>query len=65
MMPRRDGVRGGSHCLPGWDVKRLREQLVTPSISDCDLGSDEVEGLTVLPEVLPQDSCRGRAQTPW
>jgi AraC family transcriptional regulator of adaptative response/methylated-DNA-[protein]-cysteine methyltransferase len=65
MIPRRDGVRGGSHCLPGWDVKRLREQLVTPSISDCDSGFDAVEGLTVSPEVLPQDSCRGRAQTPW
>ena len=36
-----------------------------PTISDCDSGSDAVEGLTVLPEVLPQDCCRGRALTPW
>ena len=65
MIPRRDGVGGSSPCLPGWEAQRLRQRLVITSISDCDPGSDAVEGLTVSPEVLPQDSCRGRAQTPW
>jgi AraC family transcriptional regulator of adaptative response/methylated-DNA-[protein]-cysteine methyltransferase len=38
---------------------------VIPTISDCDSGSEAVEGLTGLPEVLPQDCCRGQALTPW
>ena len=65
MIPRRDGVGGSSLCLPGWETQRLRQRLVIPTISDCDSGSDAVEGLTGLPEVLPQDCCRGRALTPW
>ena len=65
MIPRRDGVGGSSLCLPGWEIQRLRQRLVIPTISDCDSGSDAVEGLTGLPEVLPQDCCRGRALTPW
>ena len=65
MIPRRDGVGGSSPCLPGWETQRLRQRLVIPTISDCDSGSDAVEGLTGLPEVLPQDCCRGRALTPW
>ena len=69
MIPRRDGVGGSSHSLPGWEAQRLRQRLVIPSISDCDSDcdsvSESVERLTVLPEVLPQDCCRGRAQTPW
>ena len=65
MIPDRGVVGGSSHYLPGWDVKRLRERLVIPSISDCDSGSDAVDRITELPEVLPQDCCRGRAQTPW
>ena len=65
MIPRRDGVGGSSPCLPGWETQRLRQRLVIPTISDCDSGSESVERLTVLPEVLPQDCCRGRAQTPW
>lgn len=65
MIPRRDGVGGSSPCLPGWETQRLRQRLVIPTISDCDSGSEAVEGLTGLPEVLPQDCCRGRALTPW
>ena len=65
MIPRRDGVGGSSLCLPGWEIQRLRQRLVIPTISDCDSGSEAVEGLTGLPEVLPQDCCRGRALTPW
>jgi O-6-methylguanine DNA methyltransferase len=69
MILRRDGVRGSSPCLPEWEAQRLKQRLVIPSISgcdsDCDSGSESVERLTVLPEVLPQDCCRGRAQTPW
>ena len=65
MIPRRDGVGGSSPCLPGWEAQRLRQRLVIPTISDRDSGFDAVQGLTVSPEVLPQDSCRGRAQTPW
>ena len=65
MIPRRDGVGGSSPCLPGWETQRLRQRLVIPTISDCDSGSDAVEGLTGLPEVLPQACRRGRALTPW
>ena len=65
MIPRRDGVGGSSLCLPGWEIQRLRQRLVIPTISDCDSGSEAVEGLTGFPEVLPQDCCRGRALTPW
>jgi len=65
MIPRRDGVGGSSLCLPGWEIQRLRQRLVILTISDCDSGSEAVEGLTGLPEVLPQDCCRGRALTPW
>lgn len=65
MIPRPDGVRSSSSCLPGWEAQRLRQRLVIPTISDCDSGSEAVEGLTGLPEVLPQDCCRGRALTPW
>ena len=65
MIPRRDGVGGSPPCLQGWEIQRLRQRLVIPTISDCDSGSEAVEGLTGLPEVLPQDCCRGRALTPW
>ena len=65
MIPRRDGVGGSSLCLPGWEIQRLRQRLVIPTISDRDSGFDAVQGLTVSPEVLPQDCCRGRALTPW
>jgi AraC family transcriptional regulator of adaptative response/methylated-DNA-[protein]-cysteine methyltransferase len=65
MIPRRDGVGGSSPCLPGWETQRLRQRLVIPTISECDSGSEAVERLTGLPEVLPQDCCRGRALTPW
>lgn len=77
MISRADGATEVSPFLTRWDVGRLKQRLVVPSNSDTNpgsnpgssmgssMGSKEVEGVTVLPEVLPPDCCRGRAQTPW
>lgn len=77
MISRADGATEVSPFLTRWDVGRLKQRLVAPSNSDTNpgsnpgssmgssMGSKEVEGVTVLPEVLPPDCCRGRAQTPW
>jgi len=64
MTPRPEGPIQPAPCVRGWEAERLRQRLVTPSMTASGSGSEVVEALTTIPKVLPQDCRRGRALTP-
>jgi len=65
MTPRPEGLIQPSPCVREWEAERLRQRLVTPSMTASDSGSEVVEVIMSIPKALPQDCRRGRALTPW
>jgi AraC family transcriptional regulator of adaptative response/methylated-DNA-[protein]-cysteine methyltransferase len=65
MTPRAEGLIQPAPFVRRWDADRLRQRLVTPSMTARDSGSEVIEAITATPEVLPRDCRRGRALTPW